>query len=130
MVHCLETSISCPDILPSQTNCEPDRPHQPTTQSPSCCRISPQNTPCTYESTSTSHQERTPCKVSSALTVMTLFIMFYCIFKCWTTSRMTDTVPTNTKQVTMWFTTQVHQTATYNISIINTPNKHFVPHIS
>ena len=43
---------------PNQTD-----PHQPTTQSTSDCRISPQNTPCTAERTPTSHQEGTPSKV-------------------------------------------------------------------
>ncbi len=42
---------------------QPDRPHQPTTQSTSEYRISPQNTPYTAECTPTSHQERTPSKV-------------------------------------------------------------------
>ena len=51
------------DLLPAPTNSKPDRPHQPTTQSTSDCRISPQNTPCTAECTPTSHQEGTPSKV-------------------------------------------------------------------
>ena len=45
------------------SNSKPDRPHHPTTQSTSDCRISPQDTPCTAERTPTSHQEGTPSKV-------------------------------------------------------------------
>ena len=50
-------------LLPA--NSKPDIPYQPSTetQSTSHCHISLQNTPCTAERPSTSHQERTPIKV-------------------------------------------------------------------
>ena len=52
------------DLLPATTNAKPDRPYQPTTQCISDCHIWLQNTPCTAQCTPTSHQERTPSKLS------------------------------------------------------------------
>ena len=50
------------NVLQAPTNTIPYRPYHPTIQSKSECCISPQNIPCTAESTPTSHPERTPSK--------------------------------------------------------------------
>ena len=103
-----------------QTPNQTDSINQPTTQSTSDCRISPQNTPCIAERTPTSHQERSPAKCvycpDSDETVE------HVLFRC----PLYDNIRTrllpahqNIHNTLYGSTTQLQRTATYNISAMN-----------